>query len=54
MVRFSMQFVIVFALALLAPIVASDDDVAFTTNRGDEFGLVECDVHAVVTYWPRR
>lgn len=30
----------------------SDDDKAFRAWRGDEFGLVICDEHAVVTYWP--
>lgn len=30
----------------------SDDDIGFVRWRGDEFGLVQCDTRAVVTYWP--
>ena len=34
--------------------IESDDDQAFLRWRGDEFGLVQCDTRAVVTYWPRN
>lgn len=30
----------------------SDDDRAFLLWRGDEFGLVQCDTRAVVSYFP--